>query len=332
MPTTNNSSKKGKNTITCNYCKKKGHKEENCFRNPKSKQYKGVNSTSSLDNSNSTTSSSTNNIVLTTKESKNNLSTIEFILDSGATVHTCYLRELFTSIKPTSTSIKQGNSNSLIKARGIGDIEVKFTSINNLVTIKNVLYILELGLNLLSLNLITSKNYTFYFNKDSCYLRSSKNTLIAKGCYKEGVSTFSAISSKYLDNSTSNTKLRGILNTIEENNSSNKEESIVESIEEVEENNFSIEDKEDLEDIYNLEEYYSKTKAKSSNNSSTKSNSSKEEVLEVNNNTIELWHNRLGHIAKKAIEYLPKVAKGVTLDPKDSNLAKTSLDSCITCI
>ena len=44
--------------------------------------------------------------ILTTKKPKNKSKEIDFILDSGATIHTCYIKELFTTLEPTDTSIK----------------------------------------------------------------------------------------------------------------------------------------------------------------------------------------------------------------------------------
>jgi hypothetical protein len=56
-----------------------------------------------------------------------------------------------------------------------------------------VLFVPELGVNLLSLSLITSKGFNLSFNKDSCFINKPNNSLLTKGSYK-GVSVFSAIS------------------------------------------------------------------------------------------------------------------------------------------
>ena len=37
---------------------------------------------------------------------KSNSNSIDFILDSRATIYTCYIKELFNSIKPTNKYIK----------------------------------------------------------------------------------------------------------------------------------------------------------------------------------------------------------------------------------
>ena len=128
--------------------------------------------------------------------SYNTKNEISFILDSGATIHTCCNKNLFSSNNSTTTSIKWGNTNETIKASGVGSISLVFTSTNQKVVLENVLYIPELGVNSLSLSLITSKNYSLSFNKQNCYVYTPNNTLLAKGNYKRGVSVFSAISSK----------------------------------------------------------------------------------------------------------------------------------------
>ena len=77
-------------TITCKFCNKKGHLEEKCWKkNPK----KGINNSTNKNNTSINTSmkESTPYQILSSKYNK----PIEFILDSGATIHTCYIKELF---------------------------------------------------------------------------------------------------------------------------------------------------------------------------------------------------------------------------------------------
>ena len=221
-----NKNKNSNNTITCNYYKRKGHLEENYYK--KNNSTKGVNNSNlnNIDNN----SNKEETILSTNKANYYKNNNIDFILDSSATIYTCYIKELFNSnsIKPTSTSIKWGNTNNSIKASFIGDISIYFKSINRLVTIKDVLYILELGVNLLSLSLITNKGFSLSFNKDNYFIYTPNNSLLTKGSYK-GVSIFSTYSSKYFkSNNNNNNNTLSIINTIEnkDNNSiSNIEDS-----------------------------------------------------------------------------------------------------------
>ena len=57
------------------------------------------------------------------------------------------------NLKPTNINIKQSNNNNkLIKASSIDNIKIKFISINNIVILKNILYIPKLEVNIISLN------------------------------------------------------------------------------------------------------------------------------------------------------------------------------------
>jgi hypothetical protein len=300
MQTNNNNNTKNsanKPIIKCNYCKKKGHKESSCFiKNPSLKKDKSMN--------NSTTKEEQQVLASSIKSTSNN--TIDFILASGATIHTCYIRELFSDLEPSNTSIKWGNTNKTIKAQGVGNINIIFNSTKQLVKLANVLFVPNLGVNLLSLSLITSKNYSLSFNRDSCFIRTPSNALLAKGSYKEGVSVFGATSSKPIELNY-NYKTLPTINT-----SKNKEE------EEIVENRLSI------EDAVNLEE---------DNTSRRSSSTNKEEDIVLNKNTIELAHNRLGHISLKAIKHLKQSTLGVDyINLEDIGTASTSLDNCITCI
>ena len=240
-------------------------------------------------------------VLATSTSSINNYSnnTIDFILDSGATIHTCYIKELFTSIKPTTVSIKWGNTDKFIKAAGIGDISLVFTSTNKLVKLTNVLYIPELGVNLLSLNLITSKGFNLLFNKNSCYITTLENSLLAKGSYKKGVSYFTASSNKVIPINYRNRELI-VLNSIEE---------------------------EEGEQDITIEEYRDiRNTASNSNNNSNK------EIIVVNNNTIDLAHKRLRLINLSAIKKLQGTTKEDFINIEDIKTASTSLKDCITCI
>ena len=239
-------------------------------------------------------------VLATSTSSINNYSnnTIDFILNSRATIHTCYIKELFTSIKPTTVSIKWGNTDKSIKAAGIGDISLVFTSTNKLVKLTNVLYIPELGVNLLSLNLITSKGFNLLFNKNSCYITTLENSLLAKGSYKKGVSYFTASSNKVIPI-----------------NYRNRELIVLNSIEEEEEQDITIEEYRDIRNTAN-----------NSNNNSNK------ETIVVNNNTIDLAHKRLGHINLSAIKKLQSTTKEDFINIEDIKTASTSLKDCITCI
>jgi hypothetical protein len=333
-------STKSRNNKTCKVCKKKGHLEEEYWKkfpnkNPNRKTINSSDTSSNTSNKNTDLedynleSALVSSKIVKASTKQNNV--ISFILDSGATIHTCYIKELFNSIQSTTTAIKWGNTNNTIKASGIGNIDVIFTSTQKKVTIKDVLYIPELGVNLLSLSLITSKNFSLSFNRQNCFIYTPSNSLLTKGSYKEGVSVFSAISSKSSNLSISNKPL-AILNTI---NTSNLDKD-TSYIEELESNSTIEEDDSDLDLIDSSAKDIVVGKNIDLENINLESNhpkpNSKKEEIVLNKNTIELAHARLGHINLKAIQELIDNSKGVTIDPKDIDTARVSLDNCIICI
>ena len=266
MQINNNKSKNSK----CSYCKRKGHLESNCYKkHPNLRPNNNNNTRKAINNSSSSKVeeiedldevediNSTYKVENILNSSKYSNTTIDFILDSRATIHTCYIKELFTSIRNTTTCIKQGNTSNIIKAKGIGNIELVFTSTNKVVKLQNVLYILELGVNLLSLSLITSKDFSLKFNKESCYIYTPNKSLLTKGSYKDGVSIFNAKSLKPSFSYKAKNKALAILNTSNLNETSNIElESTIENsdldlIDANEEENDIVENAIDLEDNNN---------------------------------------------------------------------------------
>jgi len=94
----NNNNKSNNNIKTCNYCKKKEHLESNCF-----KKYSNLIKNKSINN---TTKKEETILTSSIVNKDNSNSTIDFILDSSATIHTYYIKELFINIKPSITTIK----------------------------------------------------------------------------------------------------------------------------------------------------------------------------------------------------------------------------------
>jgi len=92
-----NNNKSNNNIKTCNYCKKKGHLESKYF-----KKYPNLIKDRSINKTTKEETILTSSIV--NKDNSNN--TIDFILDSSATIYTCYIKELFINIKPSITTIK----------------------------------------------------------------------------------------------------------------------------------------------------------------------------------------------------------------------------------
>jgi len=96
--------KKTSNKLKYSYCNRIGHIDSKCY-----KKYPNLAPSKSIKNINLVNKEQVVEIeetILSTTKSTSIDNTIDFILDSSATIHTCYIKELFTSIKPTNTTIK----------------------------------------------------------------------------------------------------------------------------------------------------------------------------------------------------------------------------------
>ena len=323
--------------LTCYFCMKPGHADSTCWiKNPdlnpknrsKNRPKNTVNTSSSIIEENTET-------ILVSNTTTKIISGYEFILDSGATTHTCYKSELFTSIRPINISIKWGNTSNIIKASGIGNIKIYFPSTKKLVTLENVLYIPELGVNLLSLNLITKNGFKLSFNKYVIFIFNPNNIVLARGTYSNGLSVFYAQNyikpkvsncSKATFNTSTNIDTSEILEELEEDS----------DLDLIDPDALDINSNLDLDlDISNKIDFNLESSSKFNSNSKNiynNSNNSNKEKLVVNNNTIELLYKRFGHINLNAIKKLKDNAEGVNIDLKDIDTAKVNLDNCIICI
>lgn len=61
-------------------------------------------------------------------KSRKTSNTIDFILDSGAATHTCYINELINNLEPSNTISKWGNTSTTLQAQDIGDSSLRFTN------------------------------------------------------------------------------------------------------------------------------------------------------------------------------------------------------------
>jgi hypothetical protein len=198
--TSNKKTKKGSRVKQkCSFCGKPNHNEPNCWEKYPElapKNWKSTNNTNNSTISTDNTNNSTNNINISTKNEEESVlvthnvsstiesSSIEWILDSGATIHTCINKDLFIKLLPTDMTIKWGNTNKRIKASGIGDISVIFDQTRQKAIIRDVLYIPELGINLLSLNVAVDKGFYFIYKNNIPCLYTSKDQLLVKGTIK----------------------------------------------------------------------------------------------------------------------------------------------------
>ena len=169
-----------KNQKKCSFCNKDNHTEKDCFkkhpelrnsnRPNRSNRSNGTDKSSSVNKTEESIDTNQDIGLVTTLENTvnftgNSTTKVEWILDSGASIHIASKESYFKELKPYNGTIKWGNSNTSLNAIGIGNIEVIFPSTNRKATIYNCLLIPEFKLNLLSLGLIIEKGLKIEFNK-----------------------------------------------------------------------------------------------------------------------------------------------------------------------
>ena len=113
-----------------------------------------------------------------------------WIIDSGATHHMCYEREVFTSLKPLDVpkQIILGNG-EIIQATHIGNIEVELktgeTASMGLLT--NVLYTPDVTRNLFSVASCIQAGNQVTFSTNKAKIFNAQNELVAQGSLHDGL-------------------------------------------------------------------------------------------------------------------------------------------------
>ena len=156
---------KSKINKKCNFCKKPGHLEANCFKKNPTKKPKDKEEEIALTS------------LLSTMEDK-------WILDSGATNHISFKREYFTKLEDSNQTIQWGNSSNTLKAIGRGTIRLE--SPIGVIKLENVYLVPEFSVNLISLSTLIAKGAQVSFNKQSCLLNlknKSLNAILRNGLY-----------------------------------------------------------------------------------------------------------------------------------------------------
>ena len=153
-------SKEELSKVTCYYCNKKGHFANRCFKKISDKNKEGEEAHHTQGDSEYLFSSSTETHL-------DNL----WYLDSGATMHMAYKRDIFKNYtkldKPRT--VKMGDHN-IQRGIGIGDIQVNMKH-GKFGILSKVLHVPGLKKNLLSISKISDLGFTVNFNQEKmCYI------------------------------------------------------------------------------------------------------------------------------------------------------------------
>lgn len=190
----------------CTYCKRNNHTREDCFhlkgRNTnkqkpnfiqdRSQKFKKSNnfsaSTASSQNEKLTECSQNKNekegsnssgyVMKSQKENKDK--NLNFVIDSGASVHLSNSLELFSELKKSSKETITIANGEKLTAKGKGKCTFNIKTLNgqvNKVTLDNVLYVPDLDSNLLSVQSCTEKGYVVTFKNDICSIKKGNTTV-----------------------------------------------------------------------------------------------------------------------------------------------------------
>lgn len=103
---------------------------------------------------------------------------IDFIVDSGATIHMCNYRNLFTNFRTDSGNRKVIIANgSTIPINGFGKVtfqlEDKLNNTIHTIVLSDVAYVPDLSVNLISVKALTALGLSVEFTKDHCFIHDS---------------------------------------------------------------------------------------------------------------------------------------------------------------
>jgi hypothetical protein len=146
----------------CEFCKKKGHTVEYCFKNPKSKNFKGKKDDSSM-----ITNESGKSVVFYTPTEEFECKKNEIILDSGASSHFFGNRNVFLSMTPVDEYLS--TSGSTLRITHIGDVLIK-TRYKDVI-LRNVKFCPELKTNLVSMIQLEEKGVSYSRDKNARTLK-----------------------------------------------------------------------------------------------------------------------------------------------------------------
>lgn len=109
----------------------------------------------------------------------------EWFIDSGGSRHMSYDGEkILNKQQPNTADIVCAN-NQTMKVKAVGETKLKLK--NEDVSLKEVLHVPELGVNLLSVSKMVEKGNTVYFDKQGCTIRNHDNDIVAQVTPENGV-------------------------------------------------------------------------------------------------------------------------------------------------
>lgn len=170
--------KEKKKTTRCAYCHRRGHWIKECRSRQAAQERKDkkqdaaalIASTQVLASSSAQSSSKTT-----------------WLIDSGATHHICTMRNAFATfedISDKSHAVRFGDD-SEVYAKGIGNVRIKPSASSDILTLKSVLFVPDMNINLFSVPAADENGANCSFSNGKVWIKRNKKTLIT-GEQKDG--------------------------------------------------------------------------------------------------------------------------------------------------
>lgn len=160
--------------VKCFYCDKKGHIKADCWKRKQNEERNTSHYSHGFQNNDGS--------ILMALESQKKCNQSTWYIDSGASFHICNNKELFKDILrelKTPKKIELGNG-EVITVTHEGDLDIQ--SVNKFgkyqLNVKNVLYMPQSAVNLLSVAQITKREYAVIFFQDECKIVDPKTDRI----------------------------------------------------------------------------------------------------------------------------------------------------------
>ena len=156
----------------CNYCNRPGHWARTCRKRIADEEAKKKSSRESRTKEHVFTST------LTSSSSDE-----DWYIDSGASQHLTYCRDLFTQYESIEPKNVYMGDNSPTKAVGKGTIRIAMQTDNGFVNglLTEVLYVPGIAKNLFSVSKSTSEGLKIEFSTKFCFIRNNNGTVVGKG-------------------------------------------------------------------------------------------------------------------------------------------------------
>lgn len=166
---------------TCVFCKKKGHIRSECRKFTKwLEEKRGKSEANMVDHE----SKSNGEILFMVGKVDG------WILDSGATCHISCRKDNFVSLNDNhreKVSVANGNE---VMSSGRGNVKIDFVNddgTSTKVTMCDVLFVPDIGGNLISVKRLTEKGFKINFMNNKCEIRTEQNKQIAVGNIKDNL-------------------------------------------------------------------------------------------------------------------------------------------------